>query len=64
MPYGLHAHKSGLLPALDVYEQLLMKGGYLLGTIWYIFRFQDGYELPEHGCLLGLVALEGRFQRC
>lgn len=35
-----------------------MKGIYILGTVWYIFRFQDGCELPEHGGLLGLFALE------
>lgn len=33
-----------------------MKGKHVLGTVWYIFRFQDGYELPEHGGLLGLFA--------
>lgn len=41
-----------------------MKGKHVLGTVWYIFRFQDGYELPEHGGLLGLFALEACFQRC
>lgn len=40
MPYRLHAHKSGLLHALDILEQFLMKGKYVLGTVWYIFRFK------------------------
>lgn len=30
----------------------------VLGTVWYIFRFQDGYELPEHGGLFDLFVLE------
>lgn len=30
----------------------------VLGTVWYIFRFQDGYELPEHGGLSDLFVLE------
>lgn len=48
------AQKSGLLLALNIQEQFLLKGKRVLGTVWYIFRLQDGCELPENGGLLGL----------
>lgn len=41
-----------------------MNGKHVLGTVWYIFRFQDAYELTEYGSLFGLFALEACFQRC
>lgn len=53
MPYGLHGTQEWAPACFECIGTVSTEVKHVWETVWYIFTFQDGCELPENG-LLGL----------